>query len=454
MTGGKVLYTGVNQGYDGNVVVQHDDGVIRRYAMHGSYSVRVGQRVEQGDKLGVIARRHLHYEEIPPTLNGRPNPVYQEMINKQGEFVSTSGQRGVRDPNLLPKGSVVTAGKPFGGAGSSNPLGGGGTPPPSVMTTTQLEPPPSVISNQVRPSAGPGAFTATTPHNYPANWYINADYEQGLNGVTARESLYRSGIKGQSYWRGEQTFKEGSEGENAWLSDQMANAVKRGSKFVEPDNVHERSDAFIERVMKMADEHGLKFVGKNLSAAQIRKLGGMKGKDGTPIMVGNTFELDVEHSATPSQYEEARRTAGSPNMPGRWVAFGKGEQGPGMALGSRKVQETARETAEHEDMATHWAPREYSGSEVVGGSTKSRPPRSPRPSEKSDEPDRSGIDRSNAEEAESGGGGGGDGGDKVNINVKAPRGTTDVEAKGSGKFENIEVKKDSGAASGGENMEE
>jgi murein DD-endopeptidase MepM/ murein hydrolase activator NlpD len=102
MTGGTVLYNGRNQGYNANIVIQGDDGIIRRYAVHGqTANLRPGQRVEQGQNIGTIAEGHLHYEEIHPTLpNGKPNPVYQQFQNnaRTNTFTSTSYQRGVSNP--------------------------------------------------------------------------------------------------------------------------------------------------------------------------------------------------------------------------------------------------------------------------------------------------------------------------------------------------------------------
>jgi hypothetical protein len=86
--------------------------------MHGqSENLRIGDRVEAGQKLGIIDRRHLHYEEIPETINGKPNPVYKEFItnSKTNTFTSTSHQRGTRQPfeGALPYGKQVEAGKPL-----------------------------------------------------------------------------------------------------------------------------------------------------------------------------------------------------------------------------------------------------------------------------------------------------------------------------------------------------
>jgi murein DD-endopeptidase MepM/ murein hydrolase activator NlpD len=118
MIGGVVTHVGYDRGgYDNYAVVKGDDGVYRRYAYHGRSLVHKGQRVEQKQPLGIIDRRHLHYEEIHPKLaNGKPNPVYAE-FERNGN-ASTSYQRGTSDPSQtlnMPYRTRVTAGEPLGG---------------------------------------------------------------------------------------------------------------------------------------------------------------------------------------------------------------------------------------------------------------------------------------------------------------------------------------------------
>lgn len=142
MTGGKVLHVGNDPGgYDNYVNVLGDDGVVRRYASHGPVNVKPGERVQQGQQIATIDRGHLHYEEIPKTLNGQPNPVYDEFI-KNGN-AATSHQRGTRDPlvsNNLPAKTKVTAGQPFM------------QPPPEVIAQPETAVP---IQPQGRPTLGP-----------------------------------------------------------------------------------------------------------------------------------------------------------------------------------------------------------------------------------------------------------------------------------------------------------
>jgi hypothetical protein len=123
MNDGVVLYNGRNSGYQANIVIKGDDGVIRRYAVHGSTeNLRPGERIRQGQKIGTVAQGHIHYEEIPPTINGRPNPVYGEFETNAGRntFTSTAHQRGTVDPSG-PSGSLSRVGKPTSTAAAPTP---------------------------------------------------------------------------------------------------------------------------------------------------------------------------------------------------------------------------------------------------------------------------------------------------------------------------------------------
>ncbi len=91
--GGKVIYAGHNQGYQWNAVILGDDGNAYRYATHGPLSVKPGERVEQGQPVGTIARSHLHFEVIPP------GPTLNQMVAAaaKNSFVGTSWRPG-QDP--------------------------------------------------------------------------------------------------------------------------------------------------------------------------------------------------------------------------------------------------------------------------------------------------------------------------------------------------------------------
>jgi murein DD-endopeptidase MepM/ murein hydrolase activator NlpD len=78
-TGGKVVETGWNGGYGNCILINHGNGLKTRYAHLSKISVRIGQRVETGDKIGTVGSSgnstgpHLHFEVIK---NGRTqNPL-------------------------------------------------------------------------------------------------------------------------------------------------------------------------------------------------------------------------------------------------------------------------------------------------------------------------------------------------------------------------------------------
>lgn len=114
--GGTVIYAGNNTGYQWNTVILGDDGTAYRYATHGPLSVSLGDRVEQGQPVGTIARSHLHLEVIPNT-----SPAYETMVANPGQFVSTQwwpgGQPVTVDPASyfgVARGMTIAAGTPIG----------------------------------------------------------------------------------------------------------------------------------------------------------------------------------------------------------------------------------------------------------------------------------------------------------------------------------------------------
>jgi murein DD-endopeptidase MepM/ murein hydrolase activator NlpD len=89
---GVVSFTGVRSGYGETVEVDHGGGLKTRYGHLAAISVRVGQRVVLGERLGGMGSTgrstgtHLHYEVW---LNGRPmNP---ERYLKAGAYVRQAG---------------------------------------------------------------------------------------------------------------------------------------------------------------------------------------------------------------------------------------------------------------------------------------------------------------------------------------------------------------------------
>lgn len=120
--GGRVVYAGHNQGYQYNAVVIDADGNAYRYATHGPLAVKVGDVVEAGQKIGTIARGHLHFEVIPAG-----SPVAKKMAASPGQFVSTRYGKGAKPVTVDPaqffgvkKGSVLAAGLPVGSVGAQS----------------------------------------------------------------------------------------------------------------------------------------------------------------------------------------------------------------------------------------------------------------------------------------------------------------------------------------------
>lgn len=137
--GGKVQYVGNNSGYNWNAVVLGDDGYAYRYAPHAGISVKVGQRVEQGQRIGTIGGAkypngttapHLHFEVIPPT-----SPAYKAILAHPGQFVPTSWF-GQQEP------TTIDPAKFFGVTKGTNLTIGGGIGDPQ-KATVEAEAPPS-----------------------------------------------------------------------------------------------------------------------------------------------------------------------------------------------------------------------------------------------------------------------------------------------------------------------
>ena len=161
-TGGKVVYVGKNEGYQWNAVVVDDQGNAYRYATHGPLAVKVGQRVEAGDKIGTIARGHLHFEVIPAGM-----PAARAMAAHPGKFVSTQwwgkGAAQTADPAKffgVKPGAVVAAGSPIGSVGVA-----AGIPPADIPN-----PPPTadqLIAGRGAPSTALGYADTGGPPGGP-----------------------------------------------------------------------------------------------------------------------------------------------------------------------------------------------------------------------------------------------------------------------------------------------
>lgn len=77
---GKIIFAGVNNGYGNCVEVAHGNGLVTRYAHLSSIGVRIGQRVDKGERLGGMGSTgrstgtHLHFEvrHNDRAMNPRP----------------------------------------------------------------------------------------------------------------------------------------------------------------------------------------------------------------------------------------------------------------------------------------------------------------------------------------------------------------------------------------------
>lgn len=77
---GVITFVGREGGYGKMVVINHGHGLVTRYGHLSSYSVKVGQKVKRGQRIGAVGNTgrssgpHLHYEVL---MSGVPtNPRY------------------------------------------------------------------------------------------------------------------------------------------------------------------------------------------------------------------------------------------------------------------------------------------------------------------------------------------------------------------------------------------
>jgi murein DD-endopeptidase MepM/ murein hydrolase activator NlpD len=80
---GRVISAGWEQGYGNTLEIDHGYGITTRYAHASRLLVKVGQRVERGERIALVGNSglatgpHLHYEVH---VNGRPvNPLHYVM---------------------------------------------------------------------------------------------------------------------------------------------------------------------------------------------------------------------------------------------------------------------------------------------------------------------------------------------------------------------------------------
>lgn len=77
---GRIVFAGVKNGYGNCVEVSHGNGLVTRYAHLSSIGVRIGQRVDKGERLGGMGSTgrstgtHLHFEvrQNDRAMNPRP----------------------------------------------------------------------------------------------------------------------------------------------------------------------------------------------------------------------------------------------------------------------------------------------------------------------------------------------------------------------------------------------
>ena len=163
--GGTVQYVGNNKGYNNNVVIIGDDGYAYRYAPHEAVTVKVGQKVKQGQQIGVIGGAkyynkkgvftgetapHLHFEVIAPG-----SAAYRQIVDPKrlGMFTPTSTFPGGPVPTVDPlsffgaaKGIQITAGQAIGD-------GSRAIAKPAAVSTTKI----ADLGNS------PGAMPAAMP---------------------------------------------------------------------------------------------------------------------------------------------------------------------------------------------------------------------------------------------------------------------------------------------------
>jgi murein DD-endopeptidase MepM/ murein hydrolase activator NlpD len=68
VSGGRIAYSGSQQGYGNMVIIQHDDGMMTIYAHHSKNLVKVGDRVDMKSSIALVGSTghstgpHLHFE--------------------------------------------------------------------------------------------------------------------------------------------------------------------------------------------------------------------------------------------------------------------------------------------------------------------------------------------------------------------------------------------------------
>ena len=90
-------------GYGNYVDIDHGNGVVTRYGHANSFKVKPGQKVKEGEQIGLVGSTgrssgpHLHVEYL---LNGvRKNPM--ELENDMANMLKPKGTLGIQDANAI-----------------------------------------------------------------------------------------------------------------------------------------------------------------------------------------------------------------------------------------------------------------------------------------------------------------------------------------------------------------
>ncbi len=81
---GTIIREGLSQGYGKNIMIDHGNGVVTRYAHLSRYAVKKGQVIKRGELIAYVGNTgrstgpHLHYEV---RLNGIPVNPYRYILN-------------------------------------------------------------------------------------------------------------------------------------------------------------------------------------------------------------------------------------------------------------------------------------------------------------------------------------------------------------------------------------
>lgn len=150
VTAGRVLWTGKAGGYGNTVVVQNPDGYIVQYGHLDSISVRAGDNVSAGQKIGVMG------------ATGNVTGVHLDMIViKDGKSLRRDGSVLASAPNAILRRAKA---KPTSSQ-SAPPASTSATPtsvaPSSPQTTPSVPNATAVATDFLSPTIGTESFSST-----------------------------------------------------------------------------------------------------------------------------------------------------------------------------------------------------------------------------------------------------------------------------------------------------